>query len=176
MKKINIYLLVSIIALFLLCPQLLNAQKNGKKVKTTSGKTIPKPKIAPKPAPVTKQVNTEPTEAEMKEALLKGMEERGGKRTADDSIEVNNAIAGSIVKIERFEKLGCAPVTYGVGYACIYKATTSMSVRSNDGTSDGDRQAKVWNILLGGMGAKYATATATRRFVRGKNGWTIIDD
>ena len=176
MKSFSAYLLIGGAALFLLCPQVSDAQRTGKKVKPVPGKVAVGPKPVSKVTAVPRPRNAEPSEDEMKEALIKGMEARGGERRPDGSVEINNALAGSIVKIESFSKLGCKPTTTGAGYSCTYKVTMSMKVRSNDGTMAGDRQAAAWNTLLGGVGAQYTTATATKRFVRAKEGWAASDE
>src|SRR3569832_2830104 len=112
----------------------------------------------------------EPTQAEMKDALLREMENRGAKRNDDNSVAINNPIAGMIIRIETFVKLGCKPAGYGVGYECTYTVKLSNSFHSNDGTKRGDEQLGVWNKYLGGPLGENTTA---KKFVKGTQGWMI---
>ena len=117
----------------------------------------------------------EPTEEEMKEALERTMQKRGGQRRADGSVGVDNFIAGGAVKIVKFEKLGCTPANYGAGYFCNYDITTSLSIHSNEESEAGERHAKGLDTVLGWFGGKSVNETPTRRFVRSKEGWIVSD-
>lgn len=117
----------------------------------------------------------EPTEEEMKEALERTAQRRGGQRRADGSVGVDNFIAGASVRILKFEKLGCTPAGYGAGYFCNYDITTSLSVHSNEETDAGKRHADGLNTFLGWFGAKSVNETPTKRFVRSKEGWIASD-
>ncbi len=199
MKKLGFSSLISVVAIALLCLPVANAQQAKRKAKAASGKTQPKPSVktaaavAPPDKPVAEKqaappavaaqqskpvAEAEPTEEEMKEALINSMVKRGGQRMPDGSVGVNNALAGSSIKIEELEKLGCKPAAYGAGYFCTYSVTTSVSMYSNEGTAAGDRHANGVNALLrffnGGRNSN--TETATMRFIRGKGGWVASKD
>lgn len=116
----------------------------------------------------------EPTEEEMKEALLRTMEKRGGQRKGGDSVVIGNPIAGMTIKIEKFEKLGCKPANYGAGYECTYNSTISQSFHSNDGTARGDQQADAWNKFLKGLGGGAVNETTTKNFALSKEGWIVF--
>jgi hypothetical protein len=118
----------------------------------------------------------EPTEEEMKEALLRTLVKRGGQRKDDNSIVIGNIIAGITIKIEKFEKLGCKPANYGAGYECTYNSTISQTFNSNDGTERGAQHAEAWNTLLRGFGGNAANETVTRKFVQSKEGWIAFQD
>lgn len=118
----------------------------------------------------------EPTEEEMKEALLRWMEKGGGQRTAKDAVTKGNFIAGLTIKIEKFEKIGCKPANYGVGYECTYDITASQSYHSNDGTRRGDDHATGINEFLKWFGADAANGTVTRKFARSSSGWVVFED
>jgi hypothetical protein len=118
----------------------------------------------------------EPSEAEMKEALERTMQKRGGQKGADGCIRVDNPIAGACVKIEKFEKLGCKPADQGAGYTCTYNATTSMTFHSNERSEAGDKHAEGVNTLLGRLGGKSVNETATKRFVRSREGWIASNE
>jgi|SRR5215207_2911229 len=120
----------------------------------------------------------EPTEAEMKEALLSAMEARGGKRTAEGGIELSNFIAGVIIKISNFEKLGCSPPNYGPGYFCSYNVSTSMTFLSNEKNESATRQVEAWNWLLGRMmsSSSGVTERVTRKFVWSKDRWLVSNE
>ena len=117
----------------------------------------------------------EPTEAEMKEALLSAMEARGVKRTAEGGIELNNPIAGVTIKMEKFEKIGCAPPNYGPGYFCSYNVNVSMTLFSNEGSEGAARHMNALNYLMrllaGGNGV--VTERVTRKFVWSNDRWVI---
>ncbi len=112
----------------------------------------------------------EPTEEEMKEAMERTMQDQGGQRRADGSIGVDNPIAGGGVKIVNFEKLGCTLASYGAGYDCTCRVTTSLSMQSNDGTEAGAKVAEIWGKLYGEK-----ISTMTKRFVRSKEGWIMAN-
>ena len=115
---------------------------------------------------------SEPSEIEMKQALMTAMEGRGGNRYGPDSIGVDNPIAGVEMEIEYFEKAGCRPANYGAGYFCTYVTTMSFRTHSNEGTAAGDAHADAVNQLLGAlMGGRSVTDTVTRRFVKAGNTW-----
>lgn len=120
----------------------------------------------------------EPTEAEMKEALLSAMEARGGKRTEGDGIEVSNFIGGVIMKMEKFEKLGCVPPNYGPGYFCSYNVSISMTFFSNEDSESARRQADIWTQLIrwamGSSGA--ANERVTKKFVWSKDRWLVSNE
>lgn len=141
--------------------------------------TVPKPKpsvgVSPSPSPgvTPKVIPQEPTQGEMKEALLLEMENRGAKRNDANSVSINNPIAGMVIRIEAFAKLGCKPAGYGVGYECTYTIKLSNSFHSNDGTQRGEEQLGVWNKYLGGP---LGESTATKKFVKGTDCWIIVQD
>lgn len=120
----------------------------------------------------------EPTEAEMKEALLTVMEAQGGKRTADGVMEISNIIAGVSIKMSNFEKLGCAPPNYGPGYFCSYNVNVSMTFLSKGGGERAERQMDSFNFLIqwlmGGNGIM--TERVTKKFVWSKNRWVISNE
>ena len=120
----------------------------------------------------------EPTEAEMKQALLNTMQKRGGQLKADGCIQVDNPIAGVCGKIENFEKLeGCKPADQGAGYFCTYNVTVSLSLHSNEGTEAGLKHVQAVNTFWGWFGVtKGISETVTKRFVRGKEGWTVSNE
>jgi hypothetical protein len=116
----------------------------------------------------------EPTEAEMKEAVLSTIEERGGQRTSDGAIEAKNIIAGVRIKIAKFEKLRCAPPTYGPGYFCTYNVSLPVTIFSNDGTELGRRQIEAWNFLIGWFSnGNNITERLTSKFVWTKDRWVM---
>jgi hypothetical protein len=115
----------------------------------------------------------EPTEAEMKEALLSTLEARGGKRTAEGGMEFSNAIAGMIIKMDEFEKLGCAPPNYGPGYFCSHNVNVSVTFISTDGSQGGARQMAGFNTLLSWLGGSGLTERITNKFVWSKGRWVI---
>jgi peptidoglycan hydrolase-like protein with peptidoglycan-binding domain len=120
----------------------------------------------------------EPTEEEMKEALLRTMQMRGGQRSGVNEIGANNAIAGMTMEIVEFTKEGCQPAVRGAGYFCTYTHTSRLSLHSNDGTAAGARHANAANFLLKGImgGTDTHTGVATRRFVRTQKGWLVSEE
>lgn len=118
----------------------------------------------------------EPTEAEMKEALLRPMEERGGKRIADDVVEISNEIAGVAIKIEKFEKLGCAPPNYGPGYFCSYNISTPVTMVSPDERVRGHLDALTRLISWLSLGSGVGTERITRKFVWSKDRWLVSNE
>jgi hypothetical protein len=116
----------------------------------------------------------EPTEAEMKAALIRTMQKRGGKLKPDGCVGVDNLIAGMCGKITDFEKLeGCKPATQGAGYTCTYNVTISLTAYSNEGTPDGDNHGRAIDSFIGLLGGKSVNETQTSRFVRSKEGWIM---
>lgn len=201
MKKLTLFSLVSMIALCVLCASTATAQRSKKKSKApvskTPAKTVAsnpstgekkapassavapesKPTAEEKPAAASKATNAEPTEEEMKQAIINSAVNQGGEKTSGGAVAMNNAISGASMNIDDFEKIGCAPANYGVGYICTYNIRASLSFHSNQGTAAGDRHAQAVNTLarlLGGGRPK--TTTTTSRFVRTKNGWLVTKD
>jgi hypothetical protein len=120
--------------------------------------------------------SVEPTEAEMKEALLKMGVKQGGRRGPGDTLIFENIIAGVTYKIEKFEKLGCKSDGPGAVYECRYVITMSQSYHSNDGTEPGREQMAAWNLLMSGVGANIADGVATRKFALSSEGWMVFQD
>ena len=119
----------------------------------------------------------EPTEEEMKGALIRMMISQGGQLRPDGTVEVRNIFASIIIKIEKFEKLGgCKPLNQGAGYSCTYRITTSFTLSSNEGTPDGDKHAQALQWLITQFGGNYSNATVTRRFVLSKEGWLMFNE
>lgn len=116
----------------------------------------------------------EPSEAEMKEALLRTFVPRGGTRT-QDGFEMDALVVNGQINIENFEKLGCAPPNYGPGYFCTYSFSSSVSLRSNERTESAMRQIAAWeSILKWILSGNYETAT--KKFVWIKDRWVISHD
>jgi hypothetical protein len=116
----------------------------------------------------------EPSEQQMQDALERAALERGGRRIGRGKIVSENRIAGMMYEVMAFEKLGCEPLSGGPGYLCTYKITSRTQVYSNDGSARGDKQADAWNRLM--PTGRGITNTQTRRFLKGKNGWTATMD
>jgi hypothetical protein len=176
MKSLNFYLMIGFVAIvFLLCPNLTNAQKARVKAKA---KTDSKTKTVTALPNVNRAVGGEPTEEEMKQAVIRAMQRRGATKRDDNTVSVDNPLAGSAVKIVDFEKLGCERAFYGVGYFCTYDITSSLTMYSNEGTADGDRHAQAVNTLIKifSGGRDSFSETATRRFIRSKQGWIMSKD
>ena len=113
----------------------------------------------------------EPTEAEMKEALLRSFVPRGGTRIGD-GFAVDAIVVSGQVNLENFEKLGCAPPNYGPGYFCTYSFSASMTLRSNERSESAIRQVAAWeSILKWALSGNYETAT--KKFVWVKDRWVI---
>lgn len=119
----------------------------------------------------------EPTEAEMKETLLRAMEARGAKRAAEGGIELSNAIAGLVIKMENFEKLGCVPPNYGPGYFCSYNVNVSMTFISKEVSERAERQMDAWNLLMQWLtGNTTVTERVTKKFVWSQDRWVISSE
>lgn len=119
---------------------------------------------------------SEPTEEQMKEALLSALEKRGGQRATDSSVEIDNSVVSVTFKIEKFEKHGCKLAANGVGYECTYIINTSTSFHSNDGTQRGNQQMEALNSLQGWLGGNTVNEKVTRRFVWSKEGWILSNE
>jgi hypothetical protein len=120
--------------------------------------------------------SVEPSEAEMKEAILSALEKKGGKRGPDDTIVFENFIAGVTYKIEKFEKLGCKPDGPGAVYECRYVIGISSSYHSTDGTGRGGEHAAALNRVMGGLGANATDGISTSKFAWSREGWVIFQD
>lgn len=138
-------------------------------IPTPSVTMIPSPSPDVSPA----QRSLEPTDTEMKEALLREMEKFGFQREGENSVVINNPIAGMTIRIERFLKVGCKPASYGVGYECTYTSKLSYSFHSNDGTAAGRAQMEFWKRLFESSLGESAT---TKKFVKGSEGWITFQD
>ncbi len=106
------------------------------------------------------------------------MQRKGATGRDENSVSLDNAIAGSNIKIQEFEKLGCKPANYGAGYFCTYEITTTITLYSNEGTSAGDKHAAAMNSLIGLLngGKNSVYETVTSRFIRSKRGWIMSKD
>ena len=118
----------------------------------------------------------EPTEAEMKEALLRSTENWGGQQNADGCVRFDNPVAGTCVRITKFQSLGCTPSSQGAGYFCTYRIGTSLSLHSNEKTPDATTHVGIFDQLLEKAGARRINGTTTKRFVRSKEGWVVTDE
>lgn len=166
-------------------PTVLAATANGRRrmAGRSSAKITPKqnpPLVAEDKQPtisISPKIS-EPTEEEMKEALIRTLKLGGGERKPGDTVVRDNSIGGMDIKIERFEKLGCKPADQGEGFICTYNVTNSISLHNNDGTNEGDKQAAAWNRLFAMiLGANQAvTERVTARFVHTEQGWITWKD
>lgn len=118
----------------------------------------------------------EPTEDEMRRALISSMLDAGGQLIDDRTVEFKFLFAGMSIKIEKFEKLeGCKPANYGAGYTCTYKLTTSQALHSYEGTEDGEKHRQALQWLMEKILGKYANGKANRSFARSKEGWVMLN-
>jgi len=117
----------------------------------------------------------EPSEAEMKEAVLQTMETRGGQRNSDGAIEAANPIAGVRIELSKFRKVGCAPPTFGPGYFCTYNVTIPVTFFGNDGSEATDKHMKAFNVLLGLFtNGVPVTERITSKFVWNHDRWLVL--
>lgn len=120
--------------------------------------------------------SAEPTEDEMKEAILQAMQNRGGSRSDTNSISLNNPISGASVSITEFKKIGCEKATNRPGYYCDYEISAGMKFYSNEGTRAGDNHAAGVNALMGMFMPQNTISTQTRRFVKSGSQWKVLQD
>lgn len=120
----------------------------------------------------------EPTEKEMKNALIRAMQMRGGKLKTPDTIVSENSIAGMGVEILELEKLGCQPAKSGAGYVCNYRQTSRIAAYSTEGTSAGDQHARGVNTILKFMmgGRDTVSEIAKSRFLKSDIGWIASNE
>jgi hypothetical protein len=120
----------------------------------------------------------EPSEVEMKKAIIGIMQSRGGTMRNKNKIVVENPLNGMSIEIVDFEKLGCQPASYGTGYLCNFKSTTRLTAFSNEKSSAGQKHAQGVNLLLKLMmgGRDTTTETAIRRFIKGQGGWLVSEE
>ncbi len=114
----------------------------------------------------------EPSEKEMKEALLGQIKRRGGVVKDSNTVTTENMLAGIAIEIVEFEKLGCNVASYGAGYFCTYQIVSKPTFYSTEGTEAGDAHAEGVSMLMKFfMGGDTSTETATRRFTKAGGGW-----
>ena len=130
------------------------------------------PSVAMAPSPSPRMDQIEPTQDEMKEALLGDMVKRGAQRKNPDSVEINYVIGGMTIKMDTFVKLGCKPANYGVGFECTYSTKLSYAFHSNDATDDGRRHIETWKKIFDGSHG----GVTTKKFARSSEGWLIVND
>lgn len=147
--KTNVILTIGVAATVLLIPSFADAQK-GKKSKSKPKPFIAKTKNSTAASgrndsgqTANQTVSTgEPTEVEMKEAVVRMMVRKGANDRSDDAVSVDNMLSGLNIKIEDFEKLGCQRANYDAGYFCTYEKITSLTLYSNEGTTAGNNRAR----------------------------------
>jgi hypothetical protein len=120
--------------------------------------------------------SAEPTEAEMKEAILQAMQNQGGSRSGNNSIAVNNSISGAAVTITKFKKIACEKAASRPGYNCDYEVSAGLNFHSNEGNQAGDRHAAGVNALMGMFVPKNTTSTQTKRFVYSEGQWKVLQN
>lgn len=118
----------------------------------------------------------EPTEGQMREAILRAMQNRGGSRSGDASVSVDNALSGMSLTFTRFKKIACEKATSRAGYNCDYEFTVRMDAHSNEGTAEGDRHAAGVNALMGLFGPREESGTGSKRFVLSDSRWVAINE
>lgn len=120
----------------------------------------------------------EPTEEEMKGALIRTMAMRGGTQKDDNTIATETPISALSIEIIDFEKLGCETATHGSGYFCSYTVSYRPKVYSKEGTHAGNKHAQGANMLMQLMmgGQQTFTETPTRRFLKSKTGWLTSEE
>ena len=119
----------------------------------------------------------EPTEAQMKEAIIQSMQNEGGaKRSGNDSVRIDNALSGAQVKINHFKKIGCEKAASRPGYNCDYEISAGINFHSNEGTHAGNAHAGGINALFGAMlgGSGSRISTGTKRFVYSNSQWRVL--
>ena len=115
----------------------------------------------------------EPSEAEMKEALLRTVAAQGAQRIPE-GIQMSNIIAGVRINFENFEKLGCTVPNYGPGYFCSYHVTMPMTFFANDGSAGTQNQLDAFNLLIRWLtNGMPITQRVTNKFVWRKDRWVV---
>jgi hypothetical protein len=116
----------------------------------------------------------EPSEAQMKEAVLGAMEAAGGLQNTPGVISKENALAGASVELAKFKKIECVPAQQRAGYWCDYEVTTGFRLYSKEGSAAADAQANAINTLLGYMNAASSRSRVHARFVRSGREWLSV--
>lgn len=115
----------------------------------------------------------EPSEAEMKEALLRTMEAQGAQRTPG-GIQMSNVVAGVQIDFANFEKLGCTVPNYGPGYYCNYHVSMPVTFFANDGSAAGKTQMEVFTGFIKWLtNGRPITQRVTNKFVWRKDRWVV---
>ncbi|PXX13934.1 hypothetical protein [Nitrosomonas ureae] len=117
----------------------------------------------------------EPTEEQMKEAILQAMQNEGGVRS-NNSVSVNNPLSGASVTINSFKKLGCEKAMSKPGYNCDYEVSAGINFHSNEGSAAGDNHAAGVNALFGMFLPKDRISTGTKRFVQYDSQWRALEN
>lgn len=180
MKKL-VYISFVAVVWCLIFVSFSNAQQTKKKAGARSANGKTKTRIAAK-SPTSKNagqsLNGEPSEEEMRQAIIRTMQMLGAQKRQDGSVGVDNPLNGMSVKIVEFEKIGCQRANYGAGYFCTYNITNSLAAHSNEGTADGDRHTQGVNLLIQMLngGRNTVNETFTARFFKSKAGWITSKD
>jgi outer membrane protein W len=119
--------------------------------------------------------SAEPTEAQMKDALLQAAQQRGGVRSGRDSVSANNPIGGLSFTIVHFEKIGCEKAASRAGYNCDYSIAMKARAHSSEGTSAGDQHAQAMTALIGAL-VDNRVSTESRRFVQSGGRWVVLEN
>lgn len=117
----------------------------------------------------------EPNEDEMREAVLREMQNRGGDRAGENAVSADNALSGVSLTLNNFQKIACEKADGKAGYNCDYSFALQTKYYSNEGTAAGDRHADGMNALneiLGGGGQRVTTTSG--RFVLSGKRWRLI--
>lgn len=119
--------------------------------------------------------SAEPTEAQMKNALLEAAQQRGGVRSGRDSVSANNPIGGMSFTIVHFEKIGCEKASSRAGYNCDYSVAMKAKAHSSEGTDAGDQHAQAMTAFMGALIDNRVT-TESRRFVQSGGRWVVLSN
>jgi hypothetical protein len=117
----------------------------------------------------------EPSEIEMKEAVLAAMLGRGGAKSGDNGITMNNPINGMSLTFIQFNKIACEKASRP-GFNCDYEYAGRMSAHSNEGTAAGNNHSQAVNALMGMLGAQESRGAGSKRFVKSGKRWIMIQE
>lgn len=126
--------------------------------------------------PVNQLLAAEPTAAQMKEALLQGMQHRGGTRSGSSAVSIDNSINGMDIAVSHFEKLGCEKAVSQSGYNCDYAYSIDLGAHSNENSAAGDQHARAMNTLMKFFIPQNQVRTSSRRFIQSGSRWVVIGE
>lgn len=121
---------------------------------------------------------SEPSEDEIKQALLAALRRFGATEKGAGTLVVENASVGLSLQFIRIKKVGCGLATPLAGYVCYYKPSAAFDWYSNRDSPEAVARAERFNDVLQRVFPPRTTSNGVafaNRFVKNGDDWLLVD-